>query len=168
MAEKSEAVSIPAVLVVGFMLFIFFMMYKEEKELPDDYFEQVKESSEVMKYKLAPLLQKILGEPDNKAKGCRGKYRHCNIMTYPISSRNSITAPELQSIETLGWIGYQKDYQPVDEFYFCQNKYELKIGGINQGHYFVSLEFGKFSPCWDFKATLQEENHHLVTHSQRQ
>ena len=67
----------------------------------------------------------------------------------------------ISKIKADGWIQYKKDYQEKGRYLFCKDKYGLALGE-NRDSTFVTIEFSKSSPCWDFEETLKKDFYQLV------
>lgn len=145
---------------VSFMLTVSYNMYKEYRETPENYLQNVRNSKLVVKEELAPALKVIFGNPPVS----EGQTNRTNSsLTYGMSfkTNRSMTANDVKQIREEGWIEFRKYLQEVDTYTFCRGKYLLEVRE-NRGYTSASIKYSKNSVCWNFKETLENENYQLV------
>ena len=144
----------------GVFVVIMAMMFKEKLETPENYLENVKKSEIIAREKLAPSLKEIFKSNSiSEGRTSRGS----SSLRYGIMFEDSdgITDDNISKIKADGWIQYKKDYQEKGRYLFCKDKYGLALGE-NRDSTFVTIEFSKSSPCWDFEETLKKDFYQLV------
>ncbi len=143
----------------GVFIFIMAMLFKEKLETPDNYLEDVKNSKIYVEEKLVPPLKKFF----KSSSLFEGKInRDNNSLRYALRfDNNEDLSGIVEKIEENGWIQYREDYQDKGQYLFCKDKYRLELGE-NRGSTFVTIEFSKSSPCWNFEETLKDDFYQLV------
>ena len=143
----------------GVFVFIMAMLFKEKLETPDNYLEDVKNSKIYVEEKLVPPLKKLF----KSSSLFEGKInRDNNSLRYALRfDNNEDLSGIVGKIEENGWMQYREDYQDKGQYLFCKDKYRLELGE-NRGSTFVTIEFSKSSPCWNFEETLKDDFYHLV------
>lgn len=141
-------------------VFIMAMLLKEKLETPENYLENVKKSEVNAREKLAPPLKKIFQSNSiSEGRTSRGSSSLRYGITFEDS--NGITDDNISKIKAIGWMQYREDYQEEGRYLFCKDKFGLEVGE-NRGYIFVTLEFSKSSPCWDFEEALKDDFYQLV------
>lgn len=144
----------------GLFVFIISMIFKEKLETPKNYLEDVKKSEIIAKEQLAPPLKKVfLSTLLSEGRTSRGSSSLRYGMTF--ENNNGITSDIIKKISEDGWLQYRKEYQKEGLYFFCKDKYELKV---SENEMYISniIKYSKSSPCWDFEETLKDDFYQLV------
>lgn len=144
----------------GVFVFIMAMMFKEKLEKPENYLEDVKKSETVARELLAPPLKKVfVGALISEGRASRGSSSLRYGMTF--ENNNSITDDDINKIGENGWIQYRKEFQEDGLYFFCKDKYELKVTE-DESYISTIIRYSTSSPCWDFEETLKDDFYQLV------
>lgn len=144
----------------GLFVFIMAMMFKEKLEKPENYSEDVKKSEIIAREQLAPPLKKVFVDAlISEGRTSRGSSSLRYGMTF--KNNNSITDNDINKIREDGWIQYRKESQKEGSYFFCKDKYELKVTE-DESYISAIIRYSKSSPCWNFEETLKDDLYHLV------
>ncbi|CAM4226850.1 hypothetical protein PSAR109036_14640 [Psychrobacter arenosus] len=144
----------------GVFIFIMAMMFKEKLETPENYFEEVKRSEIIAREQLAPPLKKIfVNELISEGRTSRGSSSLRYGMTF--KNNSSVTDDDIDKIREGGWIQYRKESQKQGTYFFCKDKYDLKVTE-DESYVSIIIRYSKSSPCWNFEETLKDDFYHLV------
>ena len=144
----------------GVFVFIMAMLFKEDLETPENYLEDVKKSEVIAREQLAPPLKKVfVNELISEGRTSRGSSSLRYGMTFENS--HSITDDDIDKIREDGWIQYRKESQKQEIYFFCKDKYELKVTE-DESYISTIIRYSKSSPCWNFEETLKDSFYQLV------
>lgn len=144
----------------GVFIFIMAMLFKEKLETPENYFEDVKRSEIIAREQLGPPLKKVfVNELISEGRISRGSSSLRYGMTF--KNNSSVTDDDIDKIREGGWIQYRKESQNQGTYYFCKNKYELKVTK-DESYISTIIRYSKSSPCWNFEENLKDDFYQLV------
>jgi hypothetical protein len=144
----------------GVFVFIMAMMFKEKLETPENYLKDVKNSEAIAREKLAPPLKKLFIDAlISEGRTSRGSSSLRYGMTF--KNNNSVTDNDINKIRDDDWIQYARESQKEGSYFFCKDKYELKVTE-DESYISTIIRYSKSSPCWDFEETLKDDFYQLV------
>lgn len=136
------------------------MMFKEKLETPENYLKDVKKSEAIAREKLAPPLKKLFIDAlISEGRTSRGSSSLRYGMTF--KNNNSVTDNDINKIRDDDWIQYASESQKEGSYFFCKDKYELKVTE-DESYISTIIRYSKSSPCWNFEETLRDDLYHLV------
>ena len=136
------------------------MLFKEKLETPEDYLEDVKKSEIIAREQLAPPLKEVfVNELISEGRISRGSSSLRYGMTF--KNNSSVTDDDIDKIREDSWIQYRKESQKQGIYFFCKDKYELKVTE-DESYISIIIRYSKSSLCWNFEETLKDDFYQLV------